>query len=274
VRRVHTTGHVRRAHHRRCSTAAIVAFFAFVVLAACGDPYGATNPYDPDTPVTFTFSGPDTLFSLGESAHYTVHTIPALPDTAFQWEVDTATISLPGLGSVVVNGATILAPIGPGSFTSLAPPLEPATVTVAVAALVGSVDTTLEISIPPNFFTVHAIQPRHVGYKAIVLTQRVTRIQLRCPAAHACDTLSTGGTWNVWADGFDALNNQIVALAGAGVNPPTGTPIVTYVVRDTTIASASPVGVRVAAVTALKSGTTWIVATRRALSDSLQLVVR
>ncbi|MFI5233315.1 MAG: hypothetical protein ACHQSE_12475, partial [Gemmatimonadales bacterium] len=244
---------------RRLSAA---AFVAFVVLAACGDPYGATNPYDPDTPVTFTFTGPDTLFSLGESAQYTVQTIPAFSDTAFIWEVDTVTIFRPGIGNAVVDGRTVLLPGAPGSFTSLAPPLEPATTTVAVAVLVGSVDTTEQIFIPPNFVTVHTIEPRHVGYKDIVLTQRVTRIQLRCPAAHACDTLTAGATWSVWADGFDARSNQIVALTDASVNPLAGTPIVTYVVRDTTIASASPVGVRVAAVTALKSGTTWIVATR------------
>ena len=252
-----------------------LAIIALVVLAGCGDPYAATNPYDPDTPVTFTITGPDTLFSLGEIGHYTAQTIPAFPDTAFKWEVDTVTISKPGTGDTVVDGATILAPsVTPGSFMSLAPPLEPATVTVAVAALVGSVDTTTAVSIDTTVVTLRTLLPRHIGYKSVVLTQRVTRIRLRCPVAHACDTLTAGSTWSVWADGFDALNQQIVALTGANTNPLTGTPIVTYAVRDTTVASASPVGVRVATVTALKPGTTWIVATRGAISDSLQLVVR
>lgn len=266
-----TTAHVRRARDRR---RLITATVAFVALAACGDPYGPTNPYDPDAPVTFTFTGPDTLFSLGEFAHYTVQTTPPFPDTAFQWQVDTATIVRPGVGSVVVDGATILAPAGPGSFTSLAPPLEPATVTVAVAALIGSVDTTLEVFIPPNFVTVHAIQPRHIGYKSVVLTQRLTRIQLRCPVAHACDTLSAGAAWSVWVDGFDALNRQIVGLTSSTANPPSGTPIATYTVRDTTVAAASPGGIRAATVTALQAGTTWIVGSRGTLRDSLQLVVR
>lgn len=268
---MHSTRPTRRARGRRGSTIAIIAF---IVLAACGDPYGATNPYDPDTPVTFTFTGPDTLFSLGEFAHYTVQTTPALPDTAFQWQVDTATIVRPGVGSVVVNGATILAPAGPGSFTSLAPPLEPATVTVAVAALIGSVDTTLEVFIAPNFVTVRAIQPRHIGYKSVVVTQRLTRIQLRCPVAHACDTLSAGAAWSVWVDGFDALNRQIVALTSSSANPASGPPVATYVVRDTTVAVASPVGIRAVTVTALQPGTTWIVGSRGTLRDSLQLVVR
>jgi hypothetical protein len=105
-------------------------------------------------------------------------------------------------------------------------------------------------------------------------TQRVTRIQLRCPDTHACDTVSTGGGWSVWVDGFDALNERIYALTSATANPATGTVIATFAVRDTTIASVSPVGIRAANVTALKSGTTWIVGTRGTLLDSLQLVVQ
>ncbi|MGH7653283.1 MAG: hypothetical protein ACREN6_01345 [Gemmatimonadaceae bacterium] len=252
----------------------MLAIGSLVVATACGDPYAATNPYDPATPVAFTITGPDTLFSLGEQGHYTVQTNPALPDTAFKWAVDTATIVRPGVGETVVDGATILSPGGSGSFTSLAPPLEPATVTVAIEALVGSVDTTESRFIGNQTVIVQTTVPRHIGYKSVVLMQRLTRIQLRCPATHACDTLSAGGTWSVWVDGFDALNRQIVALTGPLANPLTGTPVVTYVVRDTTIALASPVGIRVANVSALKSGTTWIVATRGALRDSLQLVVQ
>jgi hypothetical protein len=252
----------------------ILAIGALVIVAACGDPYAATNPYDPEALVTFTITGPDTLFSLGEQGHYTVQTNPALPDTAFQWAVDTATIFRPGVGPTVVDGETVLSPSGTGSFTSLAPPLEPAAVTVAIAALVGSVDTTESRFINNRTVIIHTTVPRHIGYKGVVLMQRVTRIQLRCPDTHACDTLTAGGTWSVWVDGFDALGRQIVALTGSLANPLTGTPVVTYVVRDTTIALASPVGIRVAAVSALKSGTTWIVAMRGALRDSLLLVVQ
>jgi hypothetical protein len=49
---------------------------------------------------------------------------------------------------------------------------------------------------------------------------------------------------------------------------------VTYLVRDTTIARASPVGIRATTITAINSGTTRVVATRGALADSLLLVVR
>lgn len=253
---------------------ATLAVGALVVAAACGDPYAATNPYDPATPVAFTITGPDTLFSLGERGNYSVQTNPALPDTAFQWAVGTATIISPGVGDKVVDGAAILSPSGSGSFTSLGPALEPATATVTIAALVGSVDTTESRFINNATVTIHTTVPTHVGFKSVVLMQRVTRLQLRCPAAHACDTLSAGGTWSVWVDGFDALGKQIVALTGSLANPLTGPPVVTYIVRDTTIASASPVGIRVASVSALKSGTTWIVAMRGALRDSLQLVVQ
>ena len=53
----------------------------------------------------------------------------------------------------------------------------------------------------------------------------------------------------------------------------TNNPVATYVSRDSTIARATPIGIRVAKVSGVKSGTTWIVATRGALADSLQVVV-
>jgi hypothetical protein len=254
----------------------LAVFAIFALIAACGDPYGATNPYDPDFPVTFAITGPDTIFSAGQLAHFTVQTTPAFPDTAFRWESDTATVFVPGSGFTIVDGATLLAPSQPpGSFESITMPLEPATVTVAVAALVGSVDTTLQRYIAPNYVTVHAIEPRHVGYKSVVLMQRLTRIQHLCPAAHACDTLSLGSArWSMFVNGFDANNNPIATLPGADLNPSTGAPVAIFSVRDTTIATVSPVGIRAATVTALKAGSTWILATRGALVDSLQVVAR
>jgi hypothetical protein len=159
-------------------------------------------------------------------------------------------------------------------FQSIAPPLEPASLTIAVEALIGSVDTTVERVIGAEYVTVRTHQYRHMGYKSVVVTQRVTRIQLRCPDTHACDTLSAGGTWSVWVDGFDALGRQIVALTSSTANPAIGPLIVTYAARDTTVVRVTPVRIRAANVTALKSGTTWIVATRGALADSLQVVVR
>ena len=254
-----------------------MAAFAIGVLAtvaSCGDPYGVANPYDPDFPVTFTITGPDTLLSLGEVAQYSARTSPAFPDTAFRWATGTATISAPGAGDSIVDGATILAPGAPGSFASVVPPLEPKTATVLVEALIGSVDTTLLRIFDTSYVTVHTTTPRHAGYKTVIVTQRLVRIQLRCPATHACDTASVGDTLSVWVDGFDARGLQIAELRTAHTNPATGTPIATYVIRDTTIATFTPAGVRAATVTAQKTGTTWIVGTRGALSDSLQLVVR
>ncbi|HEY2848428.1 MAG TPA: hypothetical protein VGI97_01010, partial [Gemmatimonadaceae bacterium] len=87
-------------------------------------------------------------------------------------------------------------------------------------------------------------------------------------------SLAVGGTWSVWVDGFDARGLQIASLRTADTNPSAGPPIAVYTVRDTTIATLVPAGIRAATVTALKSGTTWIVGARGALSDSLQLVVR
>lgn len=259
---------------------------ALIVAFACGDPYLHTNPYDPAVPVEIAITGPDSLFSYGELAQYTVQTTPAFPDSAVQWTIDTVTIhrggnvdtiingsltTNPGTGDTTVAGDSIFKPVGVGSFQSTAPPLDPASVTVTVVALIGGYDTTLAIW---GIGTIQTKGYRHVGYKTVVLTQRVTRIQLRCPDTHACDTLATGGTWSVWVDGFDALGRQIYALTGATTNPPGSPPIATFVSRDTTIATVTPVHIRAATVTARRSGSTWIVATRNTLLDSLQVVVR
>ncbi len=253
-----------------------VVLAIFALIAACGDPYGATNPYDPDYPVTFTITGPDTLFSAGQLAHFTVQTAPAFPDTAFRWTSDTATVFVPGSGFDIIDGTRLLAPSQPpGTFTAIAMPLEPATATVAVAVFVGSVDTTVQRYIAPDYVIVHTIEPRHVGYKSVVLMQRLTRIQLGCPVIHACDTLSFGSaSWSVSVDGLDANNNHIARLPGADPNPSTGAPVAIFSVRDSTIASISAVGIRAATVTALKPGSTWVLATRGALVDSLQVVAR
>jgi hypothetical protein len=240
----------------------IVTLFGVVILVAavaCGNPYQRTNPYDPAYPVSISIAGPDTLFSAEQVGTWRVQIVPAFPDTAFRYDC---------------NDSIAFPPAGPGAFRSHAPPLYPATRTVTVTGGVGSIDT-----LPP--FAGGALGPaptikmyRHSASKVIVLTQLVTRIQLRCPDTHACDPVPVGGTWSVWVDGTDALNQLIIALHSATANPATGTPVATFAVRDPTIALVSPVGIRAATVTALKTGTTWIVGTRGALLDSLQLVVR
>ena len=264
--------------------AVLVAFFA------CGDPYLHTNPYDPAVPLEVNIAGPDSLFSYGEVAQYSVRTIPAFPDSAIRWNIDTTTIhrggnvdtifpngtfTNPGTGDTVVEGDSLFKPMGFGTYQSTAPPLEPTTQTVTVEALIGRVDTTVSRWLPCcGIVAIQTNQYRHYGYKSVVLTQRLVRIQLRCPDTHACDTLSVGGTWSIWVDGFDALGRQIYALTSSTANPTRGPPIVTYAARDPTIAGVAPVRIRAATVTALKTGTTWIVATRGSLLDSLRLVVR
>jgi hypothetical protein len=257
---------------------ALTGTAVLIMALACGDPYQHTNPYDPLAPVEIAITGPDTLFSLGELGLYVARITPSFPDTAVQWAADTVTI-FAGDSSYVLDGSLFLAAGSMGLFQSINPPLEPATLTVAVEALIGQIDTTVSRILPPPApqdvpVTIRTVKYRHSGFKSVVITQRVTRIQLRCPDTHACNTLSAGAAWSVWADGFDALGRQIVALTSSTANPAVGTPLATYVSRDTTIASVSPVGIRAATVTARKSGTTWIVATRNSLLDSLQLVVR
>ena len=239
--------------------ASLAAVAALVVTVACGDNYLHTNPYDPAVPVTIVISGPDTMFSYREQEQYLAHSIPSFPDSAFRYASSDSFVFLPA---------------GPATFMSLAPPLYPATRTATVVVGLGAIDTQ-----PPSAggavgAAPHTVEFRHVAYKQVVLTQRVTGIQLRCPDVHACDTLTAGAAWSVWVDGFDAGGHKIVALTSTTANPVTGTAVATFVSRDTSVASVAPVGVRVANVTARKSGATWIVAARDALLDSLRLVVR
>lgn len=246
-----------RGHRRGVSLPGIVGIVGIAALAAavaCGDPYVRTNPYDPAFPVTIDIVGPDTTFSYTEHATFSAQTSPPFPDTAVTWEV---------------SDSIVFAPAGLATFEAIGPPLYPATRMVTVFALIGAIDTT----IGRDYTAIKTQQFRHIASKVIYQTQRVTRIQLRCPDTHACATLPAGGVWSVWVDGFDALNERIYSLTSATANPTTGAVIATFAVRDTTIASVSPVGIRAANVTALKSGSTWIVATRGPLLDSLQLVV-
>jgi hypothetical protein len=242
-------------------SAPLVAFVALAVFVACSDPYKHTNPYDPAVPVTIVINGPDSTFSWFEEAHYTATASPAFPDSAFQWDS---------------NDEVTFVPDGRGTFTSGQlgpPPLYPATRNVQISAGLGGYDTianTFAVVDGP-VKTVRAW--RHTALKTVVMTQRVTSILLRCPDTHVCDPVSVGGTWSVWVDGFDALNHKIVALFNTITNPATGTIVATFAVRDPSIASVVPVGVRASTVTALKTGSTWIVATRGALLDSIQLTV-
>jgi hypothetical protein len=233
--------------------------FALVAFFACGEPYRHTNPYDPAYPLSISIAGPDTLFSYQETGTYSVRSVPAFPDTAFRYGT---------------SDSVAFPPAGVGTFRSNGPPLYPATRSVTVSGFVGTIDTASSTA-PLVVGPVPQVEiHRHAASKVVVLTQRLTRLQLRCPDAHACDPLSVGGTWSVWADAFDALNQQIGGLHSSTANPAAGAPFATFSSRDSTIASVSPVGIRAATVTALKTGTTWIVGTRGALLDSLQLVVR
>jgi hypothetical protein len=256
---------------------------------ACGDPYAATNPYDPDVPVHFTITGPDTLFSVGEAAQYTATTVPAFSDTSFVWQTDTIYNYLKYLPptpptSPIDDGSLFLLGNGAGSYRSLAPPLEPNVYNIAIAVSVGNVDTTLQISgAGGGTITIQTKQPRHTAYKTVVVTQRLVRIQLRCPDSHSCAPLAAGDSAFIWVDGFDALGHQITALTNPSANPAVGDPqaapnttnraVATYVSRDSAVASVSPVGSRVGRVFARKPGSTWIVATHLSVSDSLQIVV-
>ena len=60
--------------------------------------------------------------------------------------------------------------------------------------------------------TIQTKIPRRKVSKAVILTQRITTISIRCPDTHACAPLSVGGTSQVWSDGFDASGLRDVVL--------------------------------------------------------------
>jgi hypothetical protein len=247
-----------------------------VALLACGEPGPHNNPYDPLVAVTVKIAGPDTLFSFSEQEQYTAQFTPSFSDSAVTWSVDTVTVpngTRDGLRDTILPGDLFLKSVGGGIFESIAPPLEPRVIKISIGASVGSIDTTVGRCIP-QCILIRTNEYRHTGYRAIYLMQRIARIELRCPDTHLCDTVAVGNAWSVWVDGFDALNRQVYSLTSSTANPSTGPPVVTYTSRDTAIASVATVGTRAATVTARKVGSTWIVATRGALSDSLQVVSR
>lgn len=283
-------------------SACIVAGVAFlVVLVACGDPYKHSNPYDPAYPVDMTIAGLDTLTYLGQVGQYALQSVPAWPDSGLVWSIDTFTdyfvVPAPMCSSQIALGDTILYGAGNGSYQSIRPPPEPYSFNVPIEVWLGTIDTVEildECGNPPgSLHRAHRPFARHIAYKTVVVTQRVTRIQLRCPDTHACAPLAVGDTADIWADAFDFGGAPLAALVNGANNPaslnPTlpyvstdtavlrvqkgNNPVATFASRDSTIASFTPVGVRVAHVTAVSAGTTWIVATRGALSDSLQVVV-
>ena len=237
-----------------------------VTAVACRD-YAHTNVYDPLVPVTITITGRDSLFSLGEQAIYTGHS-PQFPDSAI------------GIGGFVgLDEVTPLGSTGTALVVVERPPLYPALAKGWIFVSIGCYTTFVTVEeqsgAKPFVARTKAIGVcAHEDSIPIVVTQRLVRIQLRCPDVHGCDTISVGGTASVWVDGTDALNAPVYGLQSPGVNSNFGPPIATYTIRDTTVASVVPVGVRAATVTANKSGTTWIVGVRGALVDSLKLVVR
>jgi hypothetical protein len=136
-----------------------------------------------------------------------------------------------------------------------------------ISVMIGEIDT-----LGPSGITPIQIY-RHTGMKNVVYTQRITHIVLRCPDVHACDTVSTGESWTVFADALDSLNQPLYVRSGSNGNSANGPAEAAFMVRDPTVARATS-GNRASTVTALKSGSTWIVASRGLLLDSLQLVVR
>ncbi|HEY2849771.1 MAG TPA: hypothetical protein VGI97_07830 [Gemmatimonadaceae bacterium] len=233
--------------------AALIGFTALVAVFACND-YRRTNPFDPEVrpeSLHVVVVGPDTLFTIGQTAEFTLGGTPVFTDPTERWAASNR-YELDGEGT--------------GTFDLFTAPLYPATDAVEVTVGIGHYITPNGASAWIRTF-----------FKEVVVTQRLVRIQLRCPDTHACDAQAAGGTWSIWADGFDKGDREIVGMEVLSANPARGTPIASFASRDPSIAAVAAVGIRAANVSALRSGTTWIVATRVALADtlrdSLQVVV-
>ncbi len=234
-------------HVRAIRSPVIVSSFAVLAVGvACFD-FAHRNPFDPATPLEVAIV-PETLFSVGGEIHFVFSTVPEIIDPTASWS----------------GGNAELNPQGGGIFVSRAAPLWPQTETIPVSISVGRNDVLHLVS----------YQYSRVFGGSIVITQRLVRIQARCPDTHLCDTLSVGATASVFVDGSDALGSAISGLSSPAANPLGVTPIAQFIVRDSSIASASAIGMRVAVATARKSGSTWLVAQRDSLRDSVRIVVR
>lgn len=81
------TSPVRRTILRRLAPALVAA----AATVACGE-YARTNPYDPETKVTFTIVGPDTAWSLLQTLEFTASVSPSLPGLQVEWASDDPTL--------------------------------------------------------------------------------------------------------------------------------------------------------------------------------------
>ena len=231
--------------------AVLVASGSLVCALACID-FRHSNPFDPAVPVTVAIF-PETLFSVaGKLIQFSFATVPPLTDPKAIWAVATNDLyTMDGTGLLYSAGA----------------PLWPKTDTVPIAIGIG----------------LHALNDPFVPYSdsvtrtisgSVIVTQRLVRIRTRCAGAAACDSLTVGVTTSVFVDGFDALGSGLSGLADSMANPATDSSIVVFTIRDPTIATALPVGMRAATVNAKRVGSTWLVAQRDSLRDSLRITVR
>ncbi len=225
---------------------ALVVGLAAMGSSSCRD-FTHTNPFDRATPIELTIVGPDTLWNASDFAQYSFESVPAITDSTANWS----------------GGSSDFRGDMSGGYLVYTPRLYPETETVSV-----------ELDIGKYQGMGGGADWRRQFSKPVVVTQRLVRIQLRCPDVRACDALAAGDAWSVWLDGFDSKGSRPTGMVNPKDNPATGPALGTFTSRDTTIATVSAAGARVATVTAVKSGTTWLVASRDLLRDSLQLIVR
>jgi hypothetical protein len=237
---------------RSMRRAAVLAASASLVCAVACIDFRHTNPFDPIVPVTVTII-PETLFSVaGKVVQFSFAAVPPFTDPRAIWSV---------------GSTDLYTTDGTGLLYSAAAPLWPKTDTIPIAIGIG-------LHALNNPFVTFSDSLTRTLNGSVIVTQRLVRIRARCAGALACDSLPVGATASVFIDGFDALGSGLSGLPDSTANPLTALPIFVFTVRDTTIATALPVGMRAATVTAKGVGSTWIVAQRDSLRDSLRITIR
>jgi hypothetical protein len=157
---------------------------------------------------------------------------------------------------------------GTGLLYSAGAPLWPKTDTVPITIGIGLHYLKYDFSVTHSYDYTRTITG------SVIITQRLVRIRARCAGALPCDSLPAGAATSIFVDGFDALGSGLSGLPDSTTNPLTASPVFVFTVRDTAIATAAPVGMRAAMVTARRVGSTWMIAQRDSLRDSLRITVR
>jgi hypothetical protein len=216
------------------------ALLASCLLIACGD-FTHSNPFDPETRVTLTITGPDTVTAIGDTLQFTLSTSPQFAHEAPEWRIEQPPLNQ-NFAVLWVRGGILR------SATAEAVHVRPTDVRITAGLRSGRVARKTITFLPrPVALRVDGCSPgplRAISHSAI-----------------------GGGTW---------ICTRIVDRRGTMLltdDVPVGT------VRQPSVASLGVNNIRIAngerfEVRGLDTGSTELVFTRGAFVDSVRLTVR